>query len=77
MTQNLARYIEDVWLKHYGKHVFRATVTGTSGNQVTISSQQATGTFPRLVSYASPTADDEVLVMKLGTGYIVIGEITR
>lgn len=74
---NLARYVEDTWARMFGENVFRATVTGTSGNQVTITSQRLNGTFPRLVSYASPTADDEVVVAKLGSGWIVLGEITR
>ena len=74
---NLARYVEDTWNRMFGENVFRATVTGTSGNQVTITSQRLTGTFPRLVSYASPTADDEVLVIKVGPSWLVIGEVTR
>lgn len=74
---NLARYVEDTWNRMFGENVFRATVTGTSGNQVTITSQRLNGTFPRLVSYASPTANDEVVVAKLGSGWIVLGEITR
>ena len=74
---NIARYIDDTWSRMFGENVFRATVTGTSGNQVTITSPRVSGTFPRLVSYASPTANDEVLVIKVGLSWLVVGEVTR
>lgn len=74
---NLARYVEDTWRRMFGENVFRATVTGTSGNQVTITSSRLNGTFPKIGSYSSPTADDEVVVARLGSGWIVLGEITR
>lgn len=74
---NLARYIADAMGDEWDRRVFIAVVTGTSGNQVTITSPRVNGTFPRLVGYASPTADDEVLVIKVGPSWLVIGEVTR
>lgn len=74
---NLARYVEDTWNRMFGENVFRATVTGTSGNLVTITSQRLSGTFPRLSSYSSPATNDEVVVIKLGTGWIVLGKVAR
>lgn len=74
---NLARYVEDTWVRLFGENVFRATVTGTSGNLVTITSQRVNGSFPKLASYSSPQANDEVVVAKLGSGWIVLGKVSR
>ena len=59
--------------------MFRGTVTGTSGNQVLV--QRFAGdtivSCARLASYSAPAADDEVLVVYLAGGYLVLGEIVR
>lgn len=62
-----------------GKQVFRAIVTGTSGAQVIVRRPNETGTdtYPRLASYLVPAVDDEVLVLRLGDGFIVLGDILR
>ena len=78
---NLVKFFTDLFDRMFGERVFRAAVTGTSGNLVTIQrpGQPAADTqsYPRLVSYTSPTAGDEVVVMKLGGGWIILGEIIR
>jgi hypothetical protein len=64
-----------------GEFVFRAIVTGTSGNRVLV--RRATQTaadaqaYPRLAAYSSPTVADEVLVIRLGGGFLVVGKIVR
>ncbi len=61
--------------------IFRAIVTGTSGNRVFIKrTGQASAdaqAYPALASYTTPTTDDEVIVVKVGIGYIVLGKIVR
>ena len=63
----------------WNKWVFRATVTGTSGNKVNIQrpghavDSQA---YAKLASYSGPVNGDEVLVIWAG-GYIVLGKISR
>lgn len=74
---NLARYIADALATEWDRRVFIGVVSGTPGNQVTITSPRVNGTFPRLVSYATPTVNDEVLVIKVGPSWLVIGEVTR
>lgn len=78
---NLARDIMKIVNRTDRQGRFRATVTGTSGNLVFI---RRTGqlvadvqAYPRLVSYTSPAADDEVIVERLGGGFIVMGEVSR
>lgn len=65
----------------WSERAFRAVVTGTSGNLVTI---QRTGqsapdpqSYARLASYSSPQVADEVLVARIGEGYIVLGKVQR
>lgn len=78
---NLARFVMDLFDRMFGERVFRATVTGVSGNLVTIQrpGQAAADaqSYPRLVSYTTPTAADEVLVVRLGDGWLVVGKVTR
>lgn len=73
--------VRDLIRDHHREAVFRAVVTGTSGNLVTVKrtgqTNADTQSYPALVSYSSPTADDEVLVVRVGDGYVVVGEITR
>lgn len=59
----------------------RVTVTGTSGSLVTI---QRTGqsapdaqSYPKLASYGSPTNGDEVIIQRVGDGWIVLGKVVR
>ena len=68
---------EELW----GQRVFRAVVTGTSGNLVTI---QRTGqaasdpqSYAKLASYSSPQVSDEVVVLRVGSGWIVMGRVLR
>jgi hypothetical protein len=81
MTINIGAWVVDRFDQMFGERVFSATVTGTSGNLVTIKrpGQVAADpqSYPRLVSYATPTAADEVMVLKLGDGWICVGKITR
>ena len=78
---NLAAEVMKLFRKGYDERVFRAIVTGTSGNKVLIkrAGQAAADTqaYARLVSYATPAADDEVLVIEVGGGPLVVGKITR
>lgn len=57
--------------------IFRATVTGTSGNKVTIQrvGESETETIPKLASYSTPMANDPVIVARLGKGYVCLGLI--
>lgn len=57
--------------------IFRATVTGTSGNKVTILRVGATTTetIPKLATYSSPVNNDPVIVVRLGKGYVCLGKI--
>ncbi len=65
----------------FRERLFRATVTGTSGNLVTIQRTGETApdaqSYPRLNSYAAPAADDEVIVVQIGSGLIVLGKVLR
>lgn len=58
-----------------------ATVTGTVGNLVTIRRAGEVNpdaqSYPRLASYAAPVNGDECLCLRLGTGTLIIGRITR
>lgn len=58
----------------------RATVTGTNGNLVLVRRQGETDPdpagYPRLASY-TPSAGDEVLLTRIGGGYIVLGKVLR
>lgn len=78
---NIAKYIEEAIAEGDHRQAFLATVTGTDGNRVLLQRSDAatadTQSYARLVSYASPATSDEVLVMKVGGSYIVIGEVIR
>lgn len=58
-----------------------ATVTGTSGNLIFIkrSGQSASDAqaYPKNASYASPIAGDEVVLRRVGTGWVVDYKISR
>jgi hypothetical protein len=78
---NLAALIQGMFEGLWGERVFRATVTGTSGNLVTI---QRTGqaaadpqSYAKLASYSSPQVADEVVVLRVGSGWIVMGKVIR
>jgi hypothetical protein len=55
-------------------------VTGTSGGLVIVQRQGADGPdpagYPRLASY-SPGSGDEVLLVRVGAGYVVLGRLVR
>lgn len=59
------------------QQLFRATVTGTSGNKVIIQrvGQTETETIPALAAYSSPQANDPVVVARIGRGYVCLGKI--
>ncbi len=78
---NLAQKVDALIRRNGRETMFRATVTGTSGNLVTV---RRTGqlipdvqSYAKLASYSSPVADDEVIVLRIGGGYIVLGKVTR
>lgn len=77
---NLADMTIRLFTAQWNKWIFRATVTGTSGNLVTIQRPGFSAdsqSYARLNSYSSPTNGDEVLVMWIGGGYLVLGKILR
>lgn len=77
---NLRYLVSQYMQKFWEKHVFLATVTGTSGNKVTIKPSgdgSAIGSFAKLAAYAAPVNGDEVLVIKVGGNYLVCGKISR
>jgi hypothetical protein len=58
----------------------RGTVTGTNGNRVLVQRQGAAAAdpvgYPRLAGY-SPAPGDEVLLVRAGGGYVVLGRVVR
>jgi len=65
----------------YRQRVFRAVVTGVSGELVEI---QRTGqaapdsqAYPRLASYVTPSVGDEVIVQQVGDGWLITGKVLR
>ncbi len=78
---NLLKAVAELIERKHREDVFRATVTGTSGNLVTIRrTGQASAdpqSYPALASYSMPAANDEVIVMRVGDGLIVIGKVVR
>ena len=77
----LAHYVRTMIEAALSRLFTVATVTGTSGNLVTI---RRTGeaasdaqSYPKLAAYAAPANGDEVLVLQFGAGYIVLGKVTR
>lgn len=73
---SLARHVADMIDGRLDGLFVRATVTGTSGNLVTVSGPQVAGSFPRLASYTAASGD-EVLLARVGAGYIVLGKVLR
>lgn len=76
----LASALDDSFDRNWTENVFLATVTGTSGNKVTIIpsvDDVAAGSYAKLSSYSSPTTNDEVLVLRIGGGYLVLGKVVR
>ena len=78
---NIAAWVAQLFDREYRARVFRATVTGTSGNLVTVQrpgqGSADAQSYPRLASYSSPVNGDEVLVIRLGDGLIVAGKVSR
>lgn len=73
---SLARHIAEMIDGRMGELTARATVTGTVGSSVTVTGPVVAGTYPRLASY-SPVSGDEVLLLRVGAGYIVLGKVVR
>ena len=77
VLDEVRKMINRVWRER----LFRATVTGTSGNLVTIrrTGQSAADvqSYAKLASYSAPAADDEVIVAQIGRGWIVLGKVVR
>ena len=76
---NLKERNEAVAGSLWERRAWRGTVTGTDGNKVFVRrspKDPIEGPYPRLVSYTSPTAADEVLVIWVG-GYLVVGKVVR
>ena len=71
---NLAELIQRAVEAVVGRMIWRGTVTGTSGNRVTVQREGETtaASYPRLASY-TPTNGDEVLVL----AGVVVGRIVR
>ena len=77
---NLASAVTEIVDNLNAAMLFRAVVTGTSGNLVTIrrfgQTSADTQSYARLASY-TPSVSDEVLCLKVGTGVIVLGKVLR
>jgi hypothetical protein len=85
---SLSRMIENIITATIHKVIFRAVVTGVSGNKVfikrtgqTVADEQS---YPRIISYGIPTGtgsvpvvDDEVIVLRVGGGWIIVGKVLR
>ena len=60
-------------------HLFLATVTGTSGNNVTLQhlgeSVADTTTYRRLASYSSPVNGDIALCVRIAGSIVVLGKL--
>lgn len=75
---NIPRWVSDSFDRFWERHVFMATVTGTSGTKVTIkpsTDSVAAGSYVRLASYTTPTNNDLVLCIRVGGGIIVLGKV--
>lgn len=77
---DLVQLIRDAVQAESRQAFVRGTVTGTSGNRVLVQRQGAAAAdpvgYPRLAGYA-PSAGDEVLLVRAGGGYIVLGRLVR
>jgi hypothetical protein len=79
-VSDLVQLIRDV-VQAEGRRAFvRGTVTGTSGSLVLVQRQGESAAdpigYPRLASY-SPASGDEVLLVRVGGGYVVLGRVLR
>ena len=78
---NLAKAISDIFDRMFAERMFLATVTDVSGDQVEIQRSDSAAadvqTYSALASYATPTATDEVLVVRVGGGLLVVGKVVR
>lgn len=78
---NLAAEIQRLYEEWRRRDTWRGTVTGTSGNLVTVrrTGQSAADpqSYARLASYTSPTIGDEVVVVRVGEGEFVVGKVLR
>jgi len=77
ITELLQRLIAD-----QNSQVFIAVATGNvSGNLIEIRrTEQAAADaqmYPRLEGVADPTLDDELLILRVGSGLIVLGKVLR
>lgn len=77
----LAKQIQLLIKLAIARLLFTGVVTGTVGNLVTLTrtgeTVPDTQSYPRLASYAAPVAGDEVLVLAVGIGYLVVGKVVR
>lgn len=71
---NLAELIQRAVEAVVGRMIWRGTVTGTSGNRVTVRREGETtaASYPRLASY-TPQVGHEVLVL----AGVVVGRVVR
>lgn len=80
-TTNILKQAMELFRQDQREQLFRAVVTGTSGDLVTIQrtgySTPDTQSYPRLASYSAPQVNDEVIVARVGKGYVVLGEVLR
>lgn len=77
---NIPQQIRAFLAGFHEETIFRATVSDISGNTIAIKRPGFLPDgqyYPALNSYASPTVGDEVLVIKVGRGFVVVGEIIR
>ena len=77
----LAHYVRTMIEAALSRLFTVATVTGTSGNLVTI---RRTGeaasdaqSYPKLAAYAAPANGDECLCLNLGASTLIIGKVSR
>lgn len=74
---NMSAFVWRLIMVALAKYSYMAVVTGTSGNQVTVTvtGHGLAGTFPRLASYSSPTNGDNVWCIRIGNKALVVGKI--
>jgi hypothetical protein len=79
-VRDLVQLIREVIASEDRQAFVRGIVTGTSGGLVIVQRQGADGPdpagYPRLASY-SPGSGDEVLLVRVGAGYVVLGRLVR
>ena len=78
---NLVAAVRDLIRQESAGEVFRAVVTGTSGNLVTIQrtgqASADTQSYPKLASYSSPSVNDEVIALMVGGTPVILGKLSR